>query len=206
MKIILNYIGQLRLYSLVDLVLLLYVLKVAPYQFIGIIFLHVAFLAYLEDKHAHSYRLKIPSIIYYLFGITGLVFFGKIEGLLYVICSYFYTLKTKNLGLLSPFLRGSQNFFITAAILGYSSSTPYLVGLVFFVRNLAGDFRDIEKDKKENIRTIPIILEIKKNFNYIHLITITLSSIVWWSLSAISVSWLILVILIEISSYNLTPR
>lgn len=206
MKILLNYLGQLRLYSLVDLALLLVALNTGQLQFIGAIFLHVSFLAYLESRHSHAYRAKVPRWISYVLGIIGLVIFGKIEGIFYIVTSYLYTKKTKKLGWLSPFSRAFQNLFIVAGIVGYSSPLAYVVAIIFFVRNFVGDLRDVEKDRLEGVRTIPVILGAKKSIPYVHLLTTIFTSFIWWSLSPISIIWLILVVIVQICSYNLTPR
>src|SRR3989344_3885227 len=203
---ILNYLGQLRLYSLADLALLLVATRATTYQFWGAILLHIAFLAYLESKHAHTYREKIPTSISYILAIVGLFFFRKIEGLLYLLAGYFYTKKTKNLGWISPFFRGLQNIFIVGAITGYASSFPYIVGLIFFIRNFIGDMRDTEKDRMEGTKTIPVLLGIKKNIKHVHLFATITTSIIWGFLSPISITWLAAVIVIEIATYNLTPR
>jgi 4-hydroxybenzoate polyprenyltransferase len=206
MKIFLNYIGQIRLYSLADLVLLLISIGSTQYELAGAVILHLGFLAYLESRHAHEYRAKVPVWVSYLLCIIGLIFFGKIEGLLYVFFSYLYTKKTKNTGFFSPSVRGLQNFFIIAGILGYHSSIPYIVGIVCFIRNLLGDFRDTEKDRREGMKTIPVILGVKSSIPHIHLVGMFLSSFVWWTFSSISVGWLILVLIIQIATYHLTPR
>lgn len=201
-----NYVGQLRLYSLLDLVLLLIALGSAPRLFIGALMLHIGFLAYLEGKHSHPYRNKIPQWISYALLIIGAITYGKIEGLFYILFSVLYVQKTKNLGFLSPLLRGLQNFFIIAGIIGYHSPLTYVASGLILFRNLTGDFRDTEKDRREGTNTIPVILEIKRSVKYIHLIFTIFTSVIWWYLSPLSIEWLLLIILIQLSTYNLTPR
>ncbi len=206
MKTLLNYIGQIRFYSLADLVLLLVALGTGTNQFIGALILHIAFLAYLENKHAHSYRTKIPSWTPWFLAIIGLILYGGIEGFLYILASFLYTRKAKGLGVLSPLFRGLQSFFIIAGIVGYFNLITYVASALFILRNLIGDFRDIEKDRKEGMRTIPVILGLTKNIKHFHLIATIFTSTIWWSISSLSIIWLFVVILIEISTYNLTPR
>ncbi len=206
MKKLKNYIGQLRLYSLADLILLLVALGTGKYQFIGAVVLHIAFLSYLENKHAHLYRAKISSWISYVLAVVGALFYRRIEGLFYLLFGFLYTKKNKKFGFLSPFYRGLQNLFIVGGIVGYSSGLIWIVGVLFVLRNLAGDFRDIEKDKIEETQTIPILLGFNKSIKYIHLILTIITSIVWWLISPISILWLLLVIAIQVSTYNLTPR
>jgi hypothetical protein len=110
MKRFKNYIGQLRLYSLADLVLLLIALQAGTPQFIGAIILHVAFLAYLESSHSHPYRAKVPRWISYALAIIGVVIYGRIEGLIYLFFGFLYTQKIKGLGFVSPLFRGLTKF------------------------------------------------------------------------------------------------
>ncbi|MEI6843315.1 MAG: hypothetical protein WCK48_02310 [bacterium] len=206
MRDFLNYFGQLRMYSLVDLILLLVVIGTGTEQLIGAVVLHIAFLVFLESRHSHSYRKQTPEWISYILAIFGLVLYGKIEGFIYLIFSYLYTKKNKGTAFMSPLVRGFQNFFIVAGIIGYQNPITYLAGGLLCLRNLAGDLRDTEKDRGENMRTVPVILGIRKSIKHIHLVAMIATSVVWWSLSSISIYWLLLVILIEVSTYYLTPR
>ncbi|MES3006103.1 MAG: hypothetical protein V4664_04115 [Patescibacteria group bacterium] len=206
MKRFKNYLGQLRLYSLADLVLLLIALNADTAQFIGVLILHIAFLAYLENKHSHPYRAKVPRWVAYLLAIVGIFIFRKIEGLIYLLFAFLYTKKIKNLGFMSPLFRGLQNLFIIAAIIGYQSPIAYVASGLLLLRNLAGDFRDLEKDKTERMKTIPILIGMNRNIKHIHLIFTIFTSTVWWYLSPLSILWLLLIIVIQVCTYNLTPR
>src|SRR3989339_908300 len=206
MKIFINYLGQIRLYSLTDLVLLLVVVGTGYHQLFGAVVLHLAFLAYLEHRHAHPYRAKVPVVVVCVLALTGLVYFGKIEGLFYLFFSYLYTRKTKERAFLSPVFRGLQYFFIVAGIIGYSSLIPYFVAIVITIRNLVGDLRDTEKDRKEGVRTIPVVLGVKRSIKHIHLVAMIITSVLWWLIATNPVSylWLLVVICIEVSTYYLT--
>lgn len=201
-----NYIGQLRIYSLVDLVLLLIAVQADTLQFIGAIMLHLGFLAYLESRHSHAYREKIPRWVAYVVAGIGLFFYRKIEGLLYLCFSFLYTKKNKRWGFVSPFFRGLQNLFLVAGITGYHTYLPYLVAGLFLLRNIIGDVRDAGKDTKEGMHTIPILMGMKKNHRFVHLFFTIGTSILWWSLSPLGVSWLLLAIVLEVGTYHLTPR
>lgn len=168
--------------------------------------MHLAFLVYLESRHSHSYRAKVPRWISYVLAILGIIFYGKIEALAYLFFGFLYTQKIKQFGFASPLFRGLQNVFLVSGIIGYTSPLTYLVGFLFFLRNLAGDFRDAGKDKKEGVGTIPVLIGIDRNVKYLHLAFTMFTSCVWWYLSTLSIGWLALVILIEASTYNLTPR
>ncbi len=203
----LNYIGQLRLYSLIDLFILLVAIKATTYEFLGVVLLHIGFLAFLEAQHRHTYRKTIPKYIWLIFTFIGFAFYGHMEGIFFVICSYFYTLKTKKyFATVSPLIRGLQNFFLVAGIVGYNNKIIWLVLVLITIRNVCGDLRDIEKDRKENLKTLPIILGFKKNIKYIHLIATLATSLVWFTYTSLTLWLLIPIFIIQISTYNLTPR
>lgn len=202
-----NYIGQLRIYSLVDLMLLLYVAGADRYEFIGALLLHIGFLAYLESRHRHGYRENVPLWIFLFFIIPGAVLYKHIEFLIYLIFSYLYTLKTdKHFGILAPFFRGFQYLFLVGGIMGYGNNLIWLIGFIAFTRNLLGDVRDVEKDKKDGLKTLPMVFGWKKGFRYIHLLGVLATSFIVWSYSDLSSIYLGAIWIIEIVSYNLTKR
>lgn len=206
-KIMLNYLGQLRIYSLLDLLILLVALKVNSNEFIGVVFLHIGFLAYLETSHHHSYRKKVPKYLWIFFTLIGLIFYGHIEGILFIICSYLYTLKTKkSFALLAPFMRGLQYFFLVAGIIGYNSSLTWITLVLIIVRNFCGDLRDITKDKRENLKTLPIFLGLHRDIMYIHLGVILITTFTWFQYTNLALWMLIPIFLIQIVTYRLTPR
>jgi hypothetical protein len=202
-----NLLGQIRLYSLIDLILLLIAINSSNYQFIGAVLLHLSFILYLEKSHNHKYRLPFPKFIWIFLLIIGLVFYKSYFAIGYLVCSFFYTKKNiPNLSAFGPFLRGLQYYFITAGVIGFLNPLCFIGGGLLIVRNFAGDLRDITKDKKEKLKTLPIILGFNKDMKHIHLIFLLLTTFVWWHISGISIIWLSLIYIIEIGTYNLTPR
>ena len=204
---LINYLGQLRLYSLVDLILLLIAAKASNYELIGALLLHISFLIYLESRHKHKYRENIPNIIWIILLIMGIFFYKKIEVVFFMLFSILYTNKTnKNFGSFSPFYRGLQYFFLIGGIAGYSSIITWLALLLMFIRNFTGDLRDVSKDRVDKMITLPIVFGIKNDIKYIHFIFIVITSIIWWSFTTLSYIWLIAVFVIQAITYNLTPR
>ena len=202
-----NYLGQLRIYSLIDLVFLLIALKVSLYVFIGILFLHIGFILYLEHQHNHTYRLRFPSFLWIVLIITGILIIWKMEVLGFLIASYLYTKKKdSSFAPFSPFFRGAQLFFLVAGVIGYLHILTWLAFGATLTRNAAGDLRDVEKDRKEHLRTFPVILGIKRNLSHVHLIGLLLTTILWWSFTDISLLYLIIGLLLEVLTYHLTPR
>lgn len=207
MKLFLNYLGQLRVYSLVDLFLLLYIIHASNLEKAGAIFLWIGFLLFLESQHKHSYRSKFPKLMWIAFDLVGLILFRKVEGLAFVIASLFYAKKKdKYFSYLSPLFRGLQNFFLIAGIIGYHNYFIWVVFIVTIIRNVLGDFRDVEKDRAEKMQTVPVLIGIKRNVKYIHLGAVMVTSLVWWIYGGLSWEILVGVWIIELVTYNLTPR
>jgi len=207
MKIFLNYLGQARIYSLVDLILLLLATHASTGKLWGAILLWLGFLALLESQHHHSYRAKVPAMLWVILFAAGVTLYGWIPGLIFVAASVFYTLKDKKFwGATSPLFRGFQSYVLVGGISGYSAGLAMIAGILTLIRNLLGDVRDAGKDSKEGTKTIPVLLGQKKNTKHIHLAGVVLTSLVWWYLGGLSVWLLIVAIVIEVTSYNLTPR
>ncbi len=203
----LNYIGQIRIYSLLDLALLLIAVKASTELFIGALLLHLGFIAYLEYSHAHKNRNKIPFFISIILAITGLILYQKIEAILFLVAGYFYTKKKKEpWSFIAPLLRGLQFFLIVGGITGYNNILPLMALIVLILRNFVGDLRDIKKDRKEKMKTLPIIFGFKKDLKHLHLICILGTTLLWWSLTQFNPIILILIWIIQILSYTLTPR
>lgn len=204
---LLNLIGQIRIYSLIDLILLLIAIKAGSFQFVGVILLHLGFLLFLEHSHKHKYRNPFPKYLWVFLILGGVFFYKSFFVIGFLIFSFLYTKKNvANLGIYSPIFRGFQNYFLAAGIIGFLNPLSFLAGGLLALRNLAGDFRDVEKDKKEKLKTFPIILGFKKDMKYVYLPSLFVTTLVWWNMSNISVIWLIVVYLIQLGTYNLTPR
>lgn len=206
-KKFLNYFGQFRVYSFIDLFLLLVAAHAPISQMIGALLLWLGFIIYLEEQHKHDYRLRLPLKLWILFAITGLLFYWRVEGVFFVLASYIYTKKDdKYFALFAPFFRGLQNFFLIGGIIGYHNILTWLSLVLILVRNAVADFRDVEKDSSKGMKTIPVVFGIKKNIKYIHLIALMGTSFAWWHFSGIGIQYLVFVWIVQVFSYNLTPR
>jgi 1,4-dihydroxy-2-naphthoate octaprenyltransferase len=207
MKKILNYLGQFRLYSLIDLVLLMIAVKAGYQDFSGVILLHLGFIAYLETKHSHPYREALPKWLWVFLTVVGCLLYQHLEILSFLLCSYLYVKKTQNnWGYLGPLFRALQYFFIVAGIVGYSHPISIVVPLIIFIRNFAGDLRDVAKDIKEHIRTLPILMGFKNNVQHIHLGVMLTSSLIWFLYTNLPPFILVLIFILQIFTYRLTPR
>ncbi|MFH1456963.1 MAG: hypothetical protein ABIF17_02500 [Patescibacteria group bacterium] len=202
-----NLIGQLRIYSLIDLVLLLVVVGATTKQLAGGILLWVGFLLFLEEGHSHEYREKFPEYSWLPLVLFGLVLYARPEGLAFVFLSWLYTQKNKGyLATVSPVVRGLQTIMLVGGIMGYASCFIWLAGGLTIIRNLLGDVRDAYKDFEENKRTWPVLLAYHPQAKNIHLFGCWLTSTIWWMYGDISVLWLVAIIAVQKKTYFWTPR
>ncbi|MCI5108498.1 MAG: hypothetical protein MRY49_01475 [Candidatus Pacebacteria bacterium] len=203
-----NFLGTIRIYSLLDFVLLLFAIGLSNQKIIGFTILHLGFLFFLEYQHKHSYRgIHSPYLWITLFILGTLISGEYIVSILFIFFSFLYAQKNKSKwGLISPIIRGLQNYTIPAVILGWTSYMAIIVFFVFFVRNLCGDIRDSGKDGREGMHTIPLFLGLKRNVPYLHLFTVMLTSTLWWSLTELHIGILLTVLVLQILTYNITRR
>jgi hypothetical protein len=206
MTTIINYLGQIRLYSLADLILLLIAANTTAPQLIGAISMHIGFLIYLENYHHHSYRKRFPKYLWIPITILGMILYQQPDGLLFILFSYLYTKKNnKHLGPYSPLFRGLQHLFLIGGLMGYTNYLPWLACLISSIRNFVGDLRDIEKDRRET-KTLPMVIGFTKNIKYGHLICLPVTSLIWWLYTELSIIILFITWVIQFATYHLTPR
>ncbi len=202
-----NIVGQIRLYSIVDLILLLIAIKADRAEFIGVIFLHLGFLLFLESVHKHKERVPFPRYLWIVLTGIGVYFYHHLAVIGFLVSSFLYAKKNMpSLSAFAPFFRGLQYYFFTSGILGFLNPFAFLSGTLLVLRNFTGDIRDVTKDKKEGLKTLPMVLGFKKSIKHIHLVGLLITSFVWWYIAGISVAWLLGAYLIEIGTYYLTPR
>lgn len=202
-----NIIGQIRIYSLIDLVLFAYAFRASVTEIFGIVLIHVSFLFYLEYTHKHSYRLLISKYVWIVIGIAGVILFPKWAVLGYVLGSMLYVRKNQvPFSYFSPFSRGLQQYFMAAGIVGFMSPLALLSFVLLAVRNFVGDLRDTIKDRSENMMTLPVVFGLKKDYKMIHFVVLLLTSGVWWYISDLPILWLIAIYTVQWVTYNITPR
>jgi len=204
---LLNLFGQIRIYSLVDLIIFSIAINSTRYQLAGIVLLHLGFLLFLEYTHKHEFRVAFPKYLWAVLFVAGVVFYHNIAAAGFLACSYFYVKKNlPKFGPYAPFLRGGQYYFLAAGVVGFLNPLAFFAFVLATVRNFAGDLRDVVKDRKNGLRTPPIVFGLERDFKHIHLITLFCTSAVWLYLSGLPLFWLIPIFAIQIGSYNLTPR
>ena len=201
-----NYIGQLRIYSFVDLVLLFLVVDATRLEIIGCSLLWFSFLIFLEFIHKDRGRVEWPISAWVVPFILGIVIIYKIEIIFFIITAIFYTYKKQYpLGLISPIINGLLKVFLVLLI-SDDINIVILVFVLMTIRNLAGDFRDAYKDFSEKITTLPILFSYKQNTNYIYPLFLAFTSLVWVLMAKISLWFILLVWFIQFKTYHLTSR
>lgn len=207
MGLFVNYFGQLRMYSYVDIVLMLLAFSADIKIIVSCSFLWFGFLIHLEWRHQDQGRLLWPIWAWVIPWILGIIIHPSIFQIPFIITCISYSLKKQYrwIGLVSWIINGSIKAWMVAMIPGPLWGI-ILVGGLMSIRNLAGDIRDAGKDSSENVLTLPVALKLKKNIPYIYPICLMITSIIWIYIGGFSYIWLIAVFAIQGLTYHLTPR
>jgi len=204
----LNYIGQLRIYSLLDMVVFAFALTRDTKSIVGMIMLWIGFLLLLEGMHKDKMRRPVSRFLWIAFFVPALFLLPLGAAVLFMLFGFFYAAKKRSrfFGLTSPLWRGLQNFSLAFLF------NPRIAVLAFVLmagRNLLGDFRDAGSDMKDGARTIPVRLGLKQNQRwafYGHMIAVVATTAIWFYFSQLSFNLFWPVAFLEIISYPLTPR
>ncbi|OGE77881.1 MAG: hypothetical protein A2751_02445 [Candidatus Doudnabacteria bacterium RIFCSPHIGHO2_01_FULL_46_14] len=205
-----NYLGQLRLYSLVDLILMMFAATAPLGPIFGAVMLHVGFLAFLESRHKQPGREPvIGDLPWALCVLIGGTYFGahhQNEIVLYLCCSIQYARKKDGRwGLLSPFFRGAQVFALTSPFADFRFSV--VAAIATAIRNALGDWRDVNADRYDAMKTWPVILGVKDDWHFLHLGATIATTWLWWLFTEdLSIFCPASLTLIEFRTYYLTPR
>lgn len=205
---ILNYFGQLRLYSFLDILVFATALTRDSYTIFGIGLLWLSFLLYLESKHNDQPRLRINKFLWLVPFFASIFLVPIYVCLGFALVSYCYTKKKQNgfFGVSAPLWRGLQNGIIAIV---FNFQLAILAFALTFIRNLIGDFRDAHDDKERGIKTIPVILGVNKNqiwSFYAHILFVIMTTLVWFHFSFLDKNLILPIILLQLISYPLTPR
>lgn len=207
-KTVLNYLGQLRIYSFLDIIVFATTLTINFGAIVGIALLWLSFLLYLESIHNDKPRLKVNKYLWLGPFIASLILLPIWICFAFALLSYLYTKKKqgKIWGVLAPFFRCLQNGVIA---IGFNFQLAILSIVLIFTRNLIGDFRDAYIDKQRGILTIPVVLGINKNqiwAFYTHIFFVMATTIIWFNYSFLDSRLIFPIIVFQLISYPLTPR
>jgi hypothetical protein len=203
----LNYLGQLRLYSYADLMLLVAALGGTPREFLGITLLWFGFIVYLEWRHRDVGRLHWPWIVWVALWIGGIAAVASplVAPFLFLAVLYAQKKQLGRWGATSWLVNGALKAVLAGMVLGTAVALSALVGVLTAVRNLAGDVRDVEKDAGEGFWTLPVLVGYQGHRDpYPGVLFLTsaawtvVGALPWWSL--------LVTVAIEVVTYPLTPR
>lgn len=202
-----NYVGQLRAYSYVDLILMFLWLEATPQMIVALSCLWFGFLVFLESIHKDRGRREWHWSVWVLLWSTGAILLMRWEVLFFFLMASLYAFKKKrNFGKISFITNGLIKVALVYLIPNVSLITLGVVFVAMSFRNLMGDFRDIEKDTEEEVQTFPIFLGFQKDRKYLYPVTLALTTFLWFFIGDLSVFWLIFAWVIQLITYNWTPR
>ncbi|MDP3740861.1 MAG: hypothetical protein Q8R08_00865, partial [bacterium] len=140
-----KYVGVLRLYSMADLCLLLYLAGADPRQFSGAILMWVGFLFFLERVHDHPYPPRVKWQLWLIPYLAGACLYWQTEAMMFALCSVLYTILKGDMlaGPSTPLWRGLQNFLLVSGITGSRTPLPHLAAALTAYRNYVGDKGDL---------------------------------------------------------------
>jgi len=203
-----NYIGQLRPYSYVDLLLLFAALHAGVRVAAGVSLLWFGFLIHLEWRHRDRERLgwhwsmwAVPWAIAPVLVPSWWVvpFFG-------FAVAYALKKRFRWAAAVSPLVNGLMKTFLVLLAPGVAAATLLMVLGLMTLRNLLGDLRDAEKDAKESVMTVPVVLGYHRSTPYIYPAGLVLTSTVWTVVGGLPWWALAGALAVEAGTYRLTPR
>ncbi|GHH67355.1 hypothetical protein GCM10017673_14220 [Streptosporangium violaceochromogenes] len=208
MKRVVNYVGQLRVYSYADLLLLLPAVRADVPAMAGISLLWFGFLIHLEWRHQDAGRLRWPWYAWAGPWAVGAAIFHGPQVVPFLALAVGYALKKRSRSLcaISPLLNGGLKVALIALVPGVPAGTCALVFAVMTVRNLLGDMRDAAKDAKEGVGTIPVLLGLRTNTPWVYPAGLAFSSGLWTVLGDLPPWWYAVALLVQAATYHLTPR
>ncbi|MER5264299.1 hypothetical protein ABTZ99_19715 [Actinosynnema sp. NPDC002837] len=204
----LNYLGQLRLYSFVDLLLLLAAVGADGTEVVGVSLLWIGFLVHLEWRHRDDGRLRWHWAAWLVPWLLAPLFLMSPWLVLYYALAVAYTYKKRfpAAGAVSPLLNGGLK---ATYVLLLPTGTPVVTALVFVVmavRNLLGDVRDAAKDARQGVGTLPVLLGYRRRTPLVYPAGLVATSVLWTLWGNLPLWALAGALVVQASTYRLTPR
>ncbi len=204
-----NYLGQLRIYSYVDLVLLLIAAGATVREIGTCSLLWFGFLIYLEWLHRDAGRLRWPWAAWVAPWAAAALWAhnpGAVAAFFVVCVGYTLKKRVPALASLSPMTNGAVK--ATLLLLVAAATLPFaaLVWAATAIRNLLGDMRDIEKDRREHVRTIPVRLGLQRDIRWLYPLGLALTTALWTATAGLPAWLLVCAWAVQAATYRLTPR
>jgi len=203
-----NRLSQLRPYSYTDLVLLLAAAGASGAQFVTCSGFWFGFLIFLEWVHQDEKRARWPWWAWALPWLAAVGYVHSLSVVPFLVLSFLYAQKKKvpAVALSSPALNGALKATLLLVVPTVSLELALGVWAATGVRNLFGDFRDVVKDREQDVQTIPVRLGLKRDIKWLYpaalgattLAWVLAGPLPWWT---VFVAWFV-----EWGTYRLTPR
>ena len=207
MSLLANYVGQLRLYSYADLLLLLVAAGASSMAILQCSALWFAFLIYLDWRHRDRGRARWHWSVWLGLLLLGASLGSPLGVALFVVLAFLYTAKKRYpaVAAVSWLLNGALKGALLV-IAGASGSLILVATVVTAIRNAGGDFRDVEKDRADGVASIPIRLGLREDVNWLYPAMLISTSVLWAVLGELPVTLLLSAVAVEVLTYRLTPR
>lgn len=203
-----NYLGQLRIYSYADLVLLLLALSAGGQALVQCSLLWFGFLVFLEYQHRDRGRARWPWVAWAAPWAAAIVIDPSPLLAVFFALSFGYTQKKAlpRLACFSPVINGALKGALVCLVPGVTAGQVLAVTVVMATRNLAGDFRDVEKDRGENVATIPVRLGLAHDTRWLYPVALAATSTLWTVAGGLPWWALLTALIVQGGTYRWTPR
>lgn len=208
MRSIVNRVWQLRPYSYVDLLLLTQALNATLQQTIVVSLLWFGFLIHLEWTHRDRGRDPWHPGFWLASWVCAVVLAPTIWSFFFIIGAVVYSQKKRIriIGTVSFLVNGALKMFLVGFLPEFDATWAITVFSVMALRNLLGDFRDIDKDRRDHATTIPTAMGMQKDVRWLYPSALALSSTLWWVKGDLETWMLPAAWTIQLLTYRLTPR
>jgi len=176
-----NRLSQLRPYSYLDLVLLLAAAGASGSEFVSCSGFGFGFLIFLEWMHKDEKRDQWPWWAWALPWLAAAAYVHTASALPFLALSVLYSLKkhVPIIALISPILNGALKASILLLIPAATTQFALWVWAATGLRNLFGDLRDIQKDRRQAVRTLPVRLGLQRDIERLYPAGLAATTLPW---------------------------
>lgn len=203
-----NYVGQLRIYSYIDLVFLLVAAGATFDEVVASSLLWLGFLIFLEWQHRDAGRARWPWAAWAIPWVAAVLYVRGFEVVPFVVLAVLYAQKKRAPALASvaPVVNGGAKASLLLMVHSATAAFAGVVWLATTIRNLLGDFRDIEKDRREGVLTVPVRLGIPHDIWWLYPLGLASTTLLWITLAGLPLWLVVPVWVVQGATYRWTPR
>lgn len=203
-----NYLTQLRPYSYVDLLLMLVGAGATSHQLLECSLLWFGFLVFLECMHRDDGRELWSWWVWAgLWAIAvGLAQTPWVAPFIMLCVAYAYKKYVPALAASSFIINGGVKATLLLLVPRVSLTYGVVVLAGMAIRNLMGDFRDVEKDRRDGARSIPVRVGLRRDIRWLYPACLALTTLLWVKLGGLPAWTIPIAFGVEGTTYFLTPR